>query len=178
MRQAIERAAGMVSMREMRRRDRSEGWDRARLRFYAGLGLAVLLALACGLTGWAQSSGGNGGRGMGQGNAPPINPTRTDLSSMMTADDPDPVMMQRRLLALNIQRQKQMEADSEKLLKLAKELNDEVAKANSGALSGDELRKIAEIEKLARNVRERMVQGVGEPASILPPPTPIVFPSH
>ncbi len=67
-------------------------------------------------------------------------------------------MAERRIRALNIQRQKQMVADTDKLLKLAKELNEEVAKANTGTLTQDELHKIADIEKLARNVRQRMTE--------------------
>ena len=53
-------------------------------------------------------------------------PPRADLSSL-DGDDYDPVMMERRMRALNIERQKQMVADANKLLKLARELNDEVA---------------------------------------------------
>ena len=37
--------------------------------------------------------------------------------------------------ALNTERQKQMVSDTDKLLKLARELNDEVAKANTGTLT-------------------------------------------
>jgi hypothetical protein len=100
--------------------------------------------------------------------------THSDLSAY-TNDDPDPVMAERRALALNVQRQKQMVADSDKLLKLAMELNQEVAKANNGALNGDEMHKIAEIEKLAHNVKERMVNGIGQPAGPMAQPM-IAFP--
>ncbi len=61
--------------------------------------------------------------------------------------------------ALNVERQKQMVSDANKLLKLARELNDEVATANTGTFTPDQLHKIAEIEKLARSVRERMADG-------------------
>jgi hypothetical protein len=94
----------------------------------------------------------------------------------MPAGDDNPVMVERRLLALNAQRQKQMVADTDKLLKLAKELNEEVAARNGGALTSEELRKIAEIEKLAHNVKERMANGVGQPAEMLS--SPIMFPNH
>jgi len=70
-----------------------------------------------------------------------------------------------------------MISDSDKLLKLARELNEEVAKENTGTLTLDELHKIAEIEKLARNVRQRMTEGAGEPQSTMPPPAPMIFPS-
>ena len=52
-----------------------------------------------------------------------------------------------------------MVADAGKLLKLAQELNDEVAASNTGSLTPEQLRKIAEIEKLARSVKERMTAG-------------------
>jgi hypothetical protein len=145
--------------------------------------LAVLLALVCGLVcgsaGRAQSSGGsNGGQGQGQGTMRPYSPHQ-DIDSL-PFDDGDPVMAERRILALNIQRQKQMVADTDKLLKLARELNDEVAAQNTGTFTPDELHKIAEIEKLARNVRERMTEGAGQPASTMPPPAPppLFFPNH
>jgi len=146
-----------------------------RLGLCAGLGLAILLALVFGLTGRTQSSGSNGGQG--QVNNRSYSP-RTDLSTLSTDNDLDPVMAERRMLALNSLRQKQMVADTDKLLKLTKELNEEVAAANTGSLTAEQLRKLADIEKLARNVRERMTNGVGQPPSVLPSPTPIMFPSH
>ena len=51
--------------------------------------------------------------------------------------------MERRLSALNIERQKQMVADTNKLLKLAKELNDEVAVQMPATLTPEQLRKVA-----------------------------------
>lgn len=76
--------------------------------------------------------------------------------------DYDPTMMERRLTALNIERQKQMVSDTNKLLKLARELNDEVAENSSATLTSDQLHKIAEIEKLARSVKEKMADGTGQ----------------
>ena len=98
-----------------------------------------------------------------------------DVTSLGT-DDSDPMMDQRRVRALNNERQKQLVADTDKLLKLAKELNDEVAKANSGTLTPDEMHKIADIEKLARSVRQRMTEAVGEPQTSMPAPIP--YPAH
>jgi hypothetical protein len=86
-------------------------------------------------------------------------------------------MAERRIRALNNERQKQMVSDTDKLLKLARELNEEVARANTGALTMDELHKIADIEKLARSVRQRMTESVGEPQTNMPPPAPMVFPT-
>lgn len=58
--------------------------------------------------------------------------------------------------ALNAQRQKDLVSDTEKLLKLAKELNEEMAQDGSGNLKRDQLHKVEEIAKLAKSVREKM----------------------
>ncbi len=163
-------------MRETRRTIRIAGFHAVRLRLCAGLGLTVLLALMCGLTGRSQSSGSNGGQGQGQGNMHPF--TRHDDLSSTSDDDLDPMTYQRRMRALNIQRQKQMVSDTDKLLKLAKELNDEVAAQNASTLTLDELHKVAEIEKLAHNVRQRMTEGAGVPQTAIPASPPIAFPAH
>jgi hypothetical protein len=98
-------------------------------------------------------------------------PMPTDPAS---ADNYDPTMMERRLNALNRERQKEMISDTNKLLKLAMELNDEIAANNTGTLTWDQLHKMAEIEKLARNVKEKMADGVGQMGPV--PETPIAMP--
>ncbi len=80
------------------------------------------------------------------------------------------VMTESQLRELNQERQKQMVADANKLLKLARELNDEISAGNTGTLTPDQLRKIAKIEKLARSVKERMTFGVGQPELLAPQP--------
>ena len=75
--------------------------------------------------------------------------------------DNDPVEAARRLRALNEMRQKSMVSDTDKLLKLANELNTEIASANSETLTPDQLHKLAMIEKLARSVKEKMSTPVG-----------------
>lgn len=89
----------------------------------------------------------------------------------------DPAMAEKRLQALNVERQKRMVADASKLLALAKELNDEVAASNPGSFTVAQLRKIGEIEKLARSVRERMTARAAEMPSFSSPPT-LVDPVH
>jgi hypothetical protein len=77
-----------------------------------------------------------------------------------------PTVQDERLLrALNADRQRSMVADANRLLRLAKELNAEIARTNPDSLSLDQLHKMAEIEKLARNVKEKMSTSVrGMPA--------------
>jgi len=71
--------------------------------------------------------------------------------------DRDPMFVQRQLRALNVERQKSMVSDTDRLLKLAQELKNEIETGNSSALTAGQLRKIADIEKLARNVKQKMI---------------------
>ena len=89
----------------------------------------------------------------------------------------DTVFVERRLHALNVERQKQLVADTNKLVKLAQELHDEVAVANTGAWTPEQLHKIGEMEKLARSVKERMTTAVGETSPMVPG-LPPVYPTH
>jgi len=73
----------------------------------------------------------------------------------------DPVMAARQMRALNLQRQKTMVADADKLLQLARQLNEEVAAGKSETLTPAQLHKVAEIGKLARKVKQEMVFSVG-----------------
>jgi nitric oxide reductase activation protein len=56
----------------------------------------------------------------------------------------------------NMDRQKQIVADTQKLVALANELQSDVQKSNKDTLSLDVIRKADEIEKLAKSVREKM----------------------
>lgn len=58
--------------------------------------------------------------------------------------------------ARNVDRQKQLQRDTDKLLSLAKELKEDVDKSNKDMLSIDVVKKAAEIEKLAKSVKDRM----------------------
>ncbi len=76
-------------------------------------------------------------------------------------DDMKPTLTQSQLQAINAERQKSMVSDTEKLLKLARELNAEVAAGTANSLTAGQLRKVAEIEKLAHNVKKKMAYSVG-----------------
>ena len=54
------------------------------------------------------------------------------------------------------ERQKRLVSDSDKLLALATQLHEEVAKTDKNILSVDVIRRADEIERLAHNVKERM----------------------
>ena len=113
------------------------------------LGLALLL-LALALPGRAQVRMAPG--------APVFGETPDDYRVRSLANLPsnDPVERARQLRAYNNERQKSLVSDTNKLLKLARELDDEVSRTNPDSLTPVQLRKVAEIEKLARSVKEKM----------------------
>jgi hypothetical protein len=56
----------------------------------------------------------------------------------------------------NTERQKRLENDTAKLLSLATELKEQVDKTNKDIMSVDVIKKADEIEKLAKDVKDRM----------------------
>ena len=56
----------------------------------------------------------------------------------------------------NVERQKKLQADTDKLLALATALKTDMDKSTKDTLSLDVVRKADEIEKLAHSVKERM----------------------
>jgi len=60
--------------------------------------------------------------------------------------------------ALNLERQKQIAADTAKLVELANELKQEVDKTDKDTMSLTVIRKAEMIEKLAKGVKEKMKQ--------------------
>jgi hypothetical protein len=91
-----------------------------------------------------------------------------DTNSQFGAEPtPDP----KRMRVLNAERQKELVSDTQKLLQLARELNAEVSDANAAAMSDAQLRKVAEIAKLARSIKEKMTYSVGGYPSLKGPPT-------
>ena len=110
------------------------------------LGLALLLGLPAGAQTHSSSP------------SLPTLPSGAPVGSREDYDIPsrDRLEEERRLRALNIERQKRVVSDANKLLKLTTELNAEIARANSGSLTPAQLRKLAQIEKLAHGVSEKM----------------------
>ena len=73
---------------------------------------------------------------------------------------PDEIKMERDMARQrNKERQKQLQADTDKLLKLATELKQYVDKTNENILSMDVLKKTDEIGKLAKSVHDKMKAG-------------------
>ena len=63
--------------------------------------------------------------------------------------------------ALNTDRQRSMVSDTEKLVKLARQLDAEIASNSTDELTPEETQKLAAIEKLAHNVKTKMAQSFG-----------------
>jgi len=112
------------------------------------LGLTLLMALP----GGAQNSPFHGPI------ASPASQAMADSQSQFS--DRDPVDEEKRLRALNAERQRSLVSDTNKLLKLAQELDGEVKGTNPDSLNMEELTKVAEIEKLAHKVKEKMSTSV------------------
>lgn len=72
------------------------------------------------------------------------------------ADGPGRVFQERRIKALNTERQKKLVSDTNKLLKLTNQLNAEIGNEQASAFTPEELRMLARIEKLAKSVKNKM----------------------
>jgi len=84
-----------------------------------------------------------------QTTTPGLPPIAPDLT-------PPPQMEQDQAKMRNLERQKQIVSDTQKLLALANQLKEDVDKSNKDTLSLDVIRKADEIEKLAHSVKEKM----------------------
>lgn len=95
----------------------------------------------------------------------PMNP-RTDA-----APNPiDAAMEHRRLQSLNAKRQQSLLADTDRLVKLAAQLNTAINSTQQDQLTVDQLRAVAEIEKLAKSIREKMSEAESGAPSLGPRP--------
>jgi hypothetical protein len=163
--------------RETRRETRpQEQMGRAsRLRFLLVVLAAAAVLAACAASGHAQSSPTSSAPGSIRGFPQDSGPFETG-----GVDDVGSLDAERRMNALNAERQKSLTSDTARLLKLAAELNQQIAKSNPGQLTAEQLRMVAEIEKLAHNVREKMAMSLRSPQlpSIDTPMQPFPPSSH
>jgi nitric oxide reductase activation protein len=86
-------------------------------------------------------------------------PQPSGIPGIMEPDGPGPLnprMEEQQAKMRNMDRQKQIVADTQKLLDLATQLKTDVDKSNKDTLSLDVIRKADEIEKLAKQVKEKM----------------------
>lgn len=114
--------------------------------------VAVLLLIpSCGMILGQQTSPSNAGLG-----TRPVSTPDPEMDLGMTGSIHDPVFQERRLRELIAAQHKAMVSDTDKLLKLVTELNAEVDNTTPAALTPDQLRMVAEIEKLAHSVKDKM----------------------
>jgi hypothetical protein len=149
----------MLSMHEQSqiRRKPGSGREGRAVRFALGLVLVLGLPVA-GQAPYPQFPSTNNGK---------LGRNYPDSNSQFGADpNADP----KRIKQLNAERQKEMVSDTQKLLQLARELNAEVSDANSAGMTDAQLRKVAEIAKLARSVKEKMTFSAGGYPSLKSPP--------
>jgi hypothetical protein len=117
------------------------------------LWLALLLALPCG---GQQGSQQQQIPGEGQGSGRPAHQGLSDVDRDMGGEVGSPVFEEKRLRQLGAAQHKAMVDDADKLLKLVTELNAEISITTPNSLTPEELRKVAEIEKLAHSVKDKM----------------------
>lgn len=120
------------------------------------------LSIVLGGVGWGQlGNRGGGGSGSQSPLSMPSMPSIPSNSPSLTPIAPpdmsaNPTMVQEQAKMRNLDRQKQLVLDTQKLLALANQLKSDVDKSNKDTLSLDVIRKADEIEKLARSVKEKM----------------------
>jgi hypothetical protein len=131
------------------------------------LALAGGLMLALTTAAWAQGNNGQGSFGAqstgpfsGQTPGSGHGSQQQQTPSLPSVVPPDmatsPQMEQDQAKMRNVDRQKQLVLDTQKLLALANELKTDVDKSSKDTLSLDVIRKADEIEKLAHSVKEKM----------------------
>lgn len=87
-------------------------------------------------------------------------PTPSPFPPTTAAPDEDRLRIEKDMAKkANLARQRDIQRDTEQLLKLATELKNAVDKSNENMLSLDVIRKADEVEKLAHSVKEKMRAG-------------------
>ena len=134
------------------------------------LWVALLTALPSGgmLLAQQQTSGVNG-----QVSNRPVRPSQPDLDQTLSVSPSDPIFQERRLRQLNAVQHKAMVSDADRLLKLVTALNEEIDNTSPASLTPDQLRRVAEIEKLAHSVKDKMRNSVQASPVFLEPTQPL-----
>lgn len=99
-----------------------------------------------------------------------------DLGRLAPYQEGQDIIISMQLRQLVAARQKSIASHTKKLLKLAAELNAELANADSQAPTEAQLRKIAEIQKLAHSIRKDISVPITMPRNRMVPLLPAPFP--
>jgi hypothetical protein len=133
--------------------------SRFNIRNFGWLLLAALFFAATALTARAQSSNNN----------PISDPTQIGMrfpdKTVTIETQQDMTSDVHRTRMLNIARQKAMVSDAEKLLALARYLNAGTDADGTALSAGQRVKMAADIEKLARGIKEKMCYSVGNPSA-------------
>ena len=140
--------------------------QRRSIRKLGQVAVCVLLVMLVGLA--AESTAANGQQRPGFPQTP-VQPAAGVDNDTPGGNSPE---IEKMLRSQNADRQKSLVSDTNKLLRLTNELNAEIARTAPDALSDDQLRKLAEIEKLAHNVKEKMSTSVRGTPAFRPGPFP------
>lgn len=137
-------------------------------RYVCAAAVTCGLVLAFPILGSGQSTNNNNGQTTNPGQLTRRVPAPTarelDPSLIETTTAP-PVFYEKRLKMINAAQHQAMVADTDRLLKLVADLNAQINSSNSNALTPDQLRMVADIEKLAHSVKDKMrisVRSAGE----------------
>jgi hypothetical protein len=112
--------------------------------------------------GMALAIGMRGGAQFGPPHGPVAEPQHVGDRGL-NDDFGDATEREKRLKMLNQDRQKSIVSDSGKLLKLATELDSELKESNAESMTPRQVQKLATIEKLAHEVREKMSYTMSDP---------------
>ncbi len=138
----------------------------------SALGFSLLLILPCGAFSQAPTHGTDPTY-----NTPGIGTTSSEGMPGGPYGAPSPAELERMERAHRADIQRTVELDTDKLLKLTQELDDEISRTAPNALTPAQMKKVAEIEKLAHKIQAKMTEfqrGGG-----LPQPLPIpINPQH
>jgi DNA anti-recombination protein RmuC len=117
---------------------------------FAALVLGAVAVLAPSCSGQASASSNTG------------TPTLQRFPQLRSLDDPrldnpaSRIFAERRLQALNAAQHQAIVDDTDKLVKLVTELNQQINSSNAHSLTPQQQQMVAEIEKLAHSVRDKM----------------------
>ena len=114
-----------------------------------GMMMGVLLA-GISTAGWGQTTS------TGRASSTPVGRSSTDPMADGKTPDVPAAISEKMAMARNDERQKKLQADTTQLLALATKLKEDVDKTDKYTLSLDVLKRTAEIEKLAKSIRDRM----------------------
>ena len=134
------------------------------------VGFFLALSAPCGGQTTNRGQGNNSGQLTTRTPAPTRDIDQLDMETRNT-----PIFYEKRLQALNAAQHQSMVADTDRLLKLVANLNSQINTSNSSELTPEQLRMVAEIEKLDHNVRDKMRMSVRSSVELNSPITASPF---